>query len=205
MFHGHGGDSSEYEEEGMILVEDMEEEEDEDEEARALRMILPADEAKKAEGGGGSQSGGASEHTGGGKDSRKDLASSGKDSGKDLASSGNGSYGKFCFSCGRGGDGRGGGPDGGGNDFEARHNSLMSYCLTVRTTLQKEKLQDKFEPGDKDTIENAVKATLNWLEQIERGEGSNSIDAFERKQKLLEGVVNPIVMKVIVKLPYRSW
>merc|ERR1719440_2432887 len=49
-------------------------------------------------------------------------------------------------------------------------NGLENYCFTMRNTLQEEKLKDKFEDGDK--------------------------DEFEAKQKKLEGVVNPIMMKV---------
>merc|ERR1712039_174542 len=49
-------------------------------------------------------------------------------------------------------------------------NGLENYCFTMRNTLSEEKLQDKFEAGDK--------------------------DEFEAKQKELEGIVNPIMMKV---------
>merc|ERR1719350_2378773 len=49
-------------------------------------------------------------------------------------------------------------------------NGLENYCFTMRNTLQEEKLKEKFEGDDKDKI--------------------------EAKQKELEGVVNPIMMKV---------
>merc|ERR1719514_23110 len=49
-------------------------------------------------------------------------------------------------------------------------NGLENYCYSMKNTLQEEKLQDKFDAGDKDKI--------------------------EAKQKELEGVVNPIMMKV---------
>merc|ERR1712083_728026 len=51
-------------------------------------------------------------------------------------------------------------------------NGLENYCFTMRNTLQEEKLKEKFEDGDKEKIE------------------------FEGKQKELEGIVNPIMMKV---------
>merc|ERR1712146_383249 len=54
-------------------------------------------------------------------------------------------------------------------------NGLENYCFTMRNTLQEEKLKDKFEGDDKDKIEK---------------------DELEAKQKELEGVVNPIMMKV---------
>merc|ERR1712118_280034 len=74
-------------------------------------------------------------------------------------------------------------------------NGLENYCFAMRNTLQEEKLQDKFEAGDKDKIEKAVQDTLDWLDKDQMAE----TEEFEAKQKELEGVVNPIMMKV-----YRS-
>merc|ERR1712232_545260 len=59
-------------------------------------------------------------------------------------------------------------------------NGLENYCFTMRNTLQEEK------------IENAVQETLDWLDKNQLAEK----DEFEGKQKELEGVVNPIMMKV---------
>merc|ERR1719188_1223566 len=71
-------------------------------------------------------------------------------------------------------------------------NGLENYCFTMRNTLQDEKLKDKFEGDDKDKIEKAVQDTLDWLDKNQLAEK----DEFEAKQKELEGVVNPIMMKV---------
>merc|ERR1719387_2075526 len=71
-------------------------------------------------------------------------------------------------------------------------NGLENYCFTMRNTLQEEKLQDKFEGDDKDKIEKAVQETLDWLDKNQLAEK----DEFEAKQKELEGIVNPIMMKV---------
>merc|ERR1712241_1016029 len=71
-------------------------------------------------------------------------------------------------------------------------NGLENYCFTMRNTLQEEKLKDKFEDGDKEKIEKAVQETLDWLDKNQLAEK----DEFEGKQKELEGVVNPIMMKV---------
>jgi len=71
-------------------------------------------------------------------------------------------------------------------------NGLENYCFTMRNTLQEEKLQDKFEEGDKDKIEKAVQEALDWLDKNQMAEK----DEFEAKQKEIEGVVNPIMMKV---------
>ena len=53
-------------------------------------------------------------------------------------------------------------------------------------------MKDKFEDGDKEKIENVVQETLDWLDKNQLAEK----DEFEAKQKELEGVVNPIMMKV---------
>merc|ERR1719227_60770 len=71
-------------------------------------------------------------------------------------------------------------------------NGLENYCFTMRNTLQEEKLKDKFEGGDKEKIEKAVQDTLDWLDKNQLAEK----DEFEGKQKELEGIVNPIMMKV---------
>merc|ERR1712232_13636 len=71
-------------------------------------------------------------------------------------------------------------------------NGLENYCFTMRNTLQEEKLQDKFEGDDKDKIEKAVQEALDWLDKNQMAEK----DEFEAKQKELEGIVNPIMMKV---------
>merc|ERR1712087_507376 len=71
-------------------------------------------------------------------------------------------------------------------------NGLENYCFTMRNTLQEEKLKDKFEGGDKEKIEKAVQDALDWLDKNQLFEK----DEFEAKQKEVEGVVNPIMMKV---------
>ena len=71
-------------------------------------------------------------------------------------------------------------------------NGLENYCFTMRNTLQEEKLKEKFESGDKEKIEAAVTGALDWLDKNQLAEK----DEFESKQKDLERVVNPIMMKV---------
>merc|ERR1712032_159452 len=71
-------------------------------------------------------------------------------------------------------------------------NGLENYCYSLRNTLQEEKLKDKFEGDDKENIEKAVDEALSWLERNQMAEK----DEFESKQKEVEGIVNPIMMKV---------
>jgi L1 cell adhesion molecule like protein len=62
----------------------------------------------------------------------------------------------------------------------------------MRNTLDDEKLKDKFEEGDKEKIEAAVKEALDWLDRNQMAEK----EEFDAKQKEVEGVANPIMMKV---------
>jgi len=71
-------------------------------------------------------------------------------------------------------------------------NGLENYCYSMKNTLQEEKLQDKFDGGDKEKIETAVQEALDWLERNQMAE----TEEFEAKQKELEGIINPIMMKV---------
>merc|ERR1712210_425694 len=71
-------------------------------------------------------------------------------------------------------------------------NGLENYCFSMRNTLQEEKLKDKFEGDDKDKIEKAVTEALDWLDKNQMAEK----DEFDAKQKEIEGIVNPIMMKV---------
>merc|ERR1712100_279799 len=82
-------------------------------------------------------------------------------------------------------------------DEAAKHkieakNGLENYCFTMRNTLSEEKLKDKFEAGDKEAIEQAVQDASDWLDKNQLAEK----EEFEAKQKEVEGVVNPIMMKV---------
>jgi len=71
-------------------------------------------------------------------------------------------------------------------------NGLENYCFSLKNTLEDEKLKDKFEAGDKEKIEEAAKEALDWLEKNQMAEK----EEFEAKQKEVEGVANPIMMKV---------
>merc|ERR1712096_248518 len=68
---------------------------------------------------------------------------------------------------------------------------LENYCSTVQSTLNEETLKDKFECGAREQIEKATQDALNWLDEHE----SREAHEFEAKQKQLEAIVNPIMMK----------
>ncbi|KAF4744194.1 70-kilodalton heat shock protein, partial [Perkinsus olseni] len=71
-------------------------------------------------------------------------------------------------------------------------NGLENYCYTLKNTVQDEKLKDKISDEDKAAIEKAVSEALDWLDKNQLAEK----EEFEAKQKEVEGIVNPIMMKV---------
>lgn len=71
-------------------------------------------------------------------------------------------------------------------------NGLENYAYSLRNTLQDEKLKDKLAAEDKAAIESAVEAALKWLEANQTA----TKEEFESHQKELEGVANPIMMKM---------
>merc|ERR1712146_389118 len=73
-------------------------------------------------------------------------------------------------------------------------NSLETYAYNLRNQIEDEdKLGDKLDESDKETLEDAVADALEWLE-----ENGDEADAEEINEKLkeLEGVANPIVSSV---------
>jgi len=74
---------------------------------------------------------------------------------------------------------------------EAR-NGLENYAYSMRNSINDEKLKDKLEASDKETIETAINDATSWLDANQLAEK----EEFEAKQKELEAVCNPIMMKV---------
>ncbi len=72
-----------------------------------------------------------------------------------------------------------------------KKNALESYCYSLKNTLNdKEKgVADKISEEDKEKIEDAVKETLDWIDDNESADASE----FEEKQKELEAIANPIM------------
>jgi len=72
-------------------------------------------------------------------------------------------------------------------------NGLEGYAFSMRNTItDSDKLGDKISEEDKEVIEEAIKDTLEWLE--ENLEASK--DDFAAKQKELEEMCNPIITKL---------
>merc|ERR1719181_377049 len=71
-------------------------------------------------------------------------------------------------------------------------NGLENYCYSMKNTLDDEKLKEKFEDDDKTKLTEAIDEALSWLEKNQMAEK----DEFDAKQKEVEAIVNPIMMKV---------
>jgi len=74
---------------------------------------------------------------------------------------------------------------------EAR-NELERYAYSVRSTLERDDLKDKFTEEDKSRMKEAVDGTFKWFEE----NPSASAEDTEARQKELESVVNPIMVRV---------
>merc|ERR1712022_61703 len=73
-------------------------------------------------------------------------------------------------------------------------NGLESYAYNLKNTLEDEEkgIADKLSEEDKEKVEEAVKETLEWLDDNQEAEK----EEFEAKQKELEQIANPIIQKV---------
>ena len=71
-------------------------------------------------------------------------------------------------------------------------NQLESYAYSVRNTIKDEKVADKISAEDKAKIEDAVKAAIDWLDHNQTAEK----DEYDAKVKELEGVVQPIMVRM---------
>merc|ERR1712032_1276776 len=74
---------------------------------------------------------------------------------------------------------------------EAR-NELERYTYSVRNTMEGEEMKDKFSEEDKAQMKESIEATVKWLEENSEA----GAEEYEAKQKELEGVVNPIMVRL---------
>ena len=74
---------------------------------------------------------------------------------------------------------------------EAR-NGLDNYIFSVKQSLNDEKLKDKFTDEDKTSVEDKIKEVQEWYDEHLEAEK----EEFESKQKELESVFSPIMMRV---------
>lgn len=73
----------------------------------------------------------------------------------------------------------------------AAKNSLESYAYSLRNTLSDEKVDEKLDASDKEKLKKGIDETVEWLDH----NTTATKDEYEDRQKELEGVANPIMMK----------
>jgi L1 cell adhesion molecule like protein len=71
-------------------------------------------------------------------------------------------------------------------------NGLESYAYNLRNTMSEEKTTSKLSKSDKDTLEKATDAAIKWLDANQEAPK----EEYEERQKDLEKVANPIMMKI---------
>jgi len=73
----------------------------------------------------------------------------------------------------------------------AAKNGLESYAYSLRNTINEQSASEKLEAGDRETLKKAVDETVEWLDS----NTTATKEEFEARQKELESVANPIMMK----------
>lgn len=69
---------------------------------------------------------------------------------------------------------------------------MEQYAYGLKNTITDEKTKDKVTSEDKETLEKAIEETTKWVETNENA----STEEFEAKNKELEGIAQPIIMKI---------
>merc|ERR1712139_275489 len=70
-------------------------------------------------------------------------------------------------------------------------NGLENYAYSMRNSMEDERLKDKIDAANKEKLKAAIDETISWLDANQMGEK----DEFDAKQKELEAIANPIMMK----------
>ncbi|KAJ8099441.1 heat shock protein 70 family [Lipomyces tetrasporus] len=73
----------------------------------------------------------------------------------------------------------------------AAKNGLESYSYSLKNTLSEEAVKEKLDAADKDKLQKAIDETVEWLDSNQTA----TTEEFSDRQKELEGVANPIMMK----------
>lgn len=73
-------------------------------------------------------------------------------------------------------------------------NQLETYCYNMKSTVE-DKMKDKIDDDDKETITTAVKEALEWLEENQDAEA----EEFKDKLKEVEDICNPVISKLYQK------
>ncbi|RMY94829.1 hypothetical protein D0861_01122 [Hortaea werneckii] len=71
-------------------------------------------------------------------------------------------------------------------------NGLESYAYSLKNTIQDEKVAEKIEAGEKEKLQAKIDETVSWIDDNQTA----TKDEYESQQKELEGVANPIMVKI---------
>lgn len=71
-------------------------------------------------------------------------------------------------------------------------NGLESYAYSLRNTISESKVDEKLDASDKETLKKEIDTTVAWLDDNQTA----TTEEYESEQKRLEGVANPIMMKM---------
>lgn len=71
-------------------------------------------------------------------------------------------------------------------------NSLESYAYHMKSTMEDNKVKDKISEGDKKLITDKCSEVVSWLDT----QPDASKEEYERRQKELESICNPIITKL---------
>ena len=71
-------------------------------------------------------------------------------------------------------------------------NTLENYIYSLKNTLNDEKIKDKFEETDRESLENKTAELLKWLDD----NPDSDAETYNSKVKELESVANPIMQKM---------
>ncbi|KAK9491174.1 heat shock protein 70 family [Lipomyces doorenjongii] len=73
----------------------------------------------------------------------------------------------------------------------AAKNGLESYSYSLKNTLTEEAVKEKLDAADKDKLQKAIDEAVEWLDSNQTA----TTEEYSDKQKELEAVANPIMMK----------
>jgi L1 cell adhesion molecule like protein len=86
-------------------------------------------------------------------------------------------------------------------DEDAKHkqkidarNGFENYVYSVKSSASEPGMQEKLSESDRSAIEDACKASLEWMESV--GHHDTDASEYEAQQKKLEGIVSPIISKL---------
>ncbi|KAL6720281.1 Hsp70 chaperone [Lecanora helva] len=71
-------------------------------------------------------------------------------------------------------------------------NALESYAYSLRNTISDPKVEEKLDASEKETLKSEIDKTVAWLDDNQTA----TVEEYESQQKALEGVANPIMVKM---------